>query len=337
VIRDVVVTGIGCLLARAPAAAALRPDAAPAPAARRLPEPLPRPAAWGCPAPRLARMDRFSQVTFLAAHEAFVAAGLPAQAPPRERLGLCLGTAYGCHAVNEAYYRGFLRDGARGASPRLFAATLPSSPLGELAIGLDARGPALALTEGWHAGLQAVAEAARLCHRGRAAVVLAGGSDVLSDTLTGLLADWGHRLDLAEGAVFVVVEQAAAARARGARPFAAVLGAGGAFAPVPARGLPFELAAAAALREAGLAPAAITRRLVARAPLTPPPDGAGPAGATGPATGPATDPAARFGVTLGAGGALAVALALQEELDGPTLVGATDPLGGAAALVLGPA
>jgi 3-oxoacyl-[acyl-carrier-protein] synthase II len=334
-IRDVVVTGIGCLLARAPNAAALRPDAAAAPAGRCLPAPLPRPAAWGCPAPRLARMDRFSQVTFLAAHEAFVAADLPARPPRREGLGLCFGTAYGCHAVNEAYYRGFLADGARGASPRLFAATLPSSPLGELAIALDARGPVLALTEGWHAGLQAVAEAARLCHRGQAEVILAGGSDVLSDTLVRLLADWGHALDLAEGAVFVVVEQATAARARGVRPLAAILGAGGAFAPTPAPGRALELATAAALREAGLAPAALARRLVARAPATPPPAGAAPGDAGGAAP-TAADPAARFGVTLGAGGVLAVALALREEPVGLTLVGATDPLGGAAALVLGP-
>ncbi|MBI5479853.1 MAG: hypothetical protein HY906_13395 [Deltaproteobacteria bacterium] len=51
---------------------------------------------------------------------------------------------------------------------------------------------------------------------------------------------------------------------------------------------------------------------------------------------PATDPAARFGVTFGAGGALAVALAVQDEPVAPTLVGATDPLGAAAALVLAP-
>jgi 3-oxoacyl-[acyl-carrier-protein] synthase II len=332
-IHDAVVTGVGCLLARAPGAAALRPGAAAAPPATRLPEPLPRPARWGCPAPRLARMDRFSQVTFLAAHEAFLAAALDARPPRREGFALCLGTAYGCHAVNEAYYRGFLRDGARGASPRLFAATLPSSPLGELAIGLGAQGPALTLTEGWHAGLGAIAEAARLCARGQAEVVLAGGSDVLSATLERLLADWGFAgLDLAEGAAFVVVEQAAAARARGATPLAAICGAGAAFAPTPAHGPALALATAAALREAGLAPAALGRRLVSRAPVTPPPDGAA-ARDDDPA---AVDPAGRFGVTLGAGGALGVALALQEEVRVPTLVAATDPLGGAAALVLGP-
>ncbi|MBI5482532.1 MAG: hypothetical protein HY906_26995, partial [Deltaproteobacteria bacterium] len=186
-IRDVVITGVGCLLARAPSVAALRPGAAVGSAAR-LPDPLPRPAAWACRAPRLARMDRFSQVTFLAAHEAFLAADLATRPPRPEGFGLCLGTAYGCHAVNEDFYRGLLRDGARGASPRLFAYTLPSSPVGEAAIAFAARGPVLTLAQGWDAGLAAAAEAARLCHHGQAEVVIAGGSDVLSATLLALLA-----------------------------------------------------------------------------------------------------------------------------------------------------
>jgi hypothetical protein len=105
------------------------------------------------------------------------------------------------------------------------------------------------------------------------------------------------------------VEPAASAHARGAGPRAAVLGAGGAFAPQPARGRALEQATAAALREAGLAPAAITRRVAA---------------------------SVEHEVALGAGGARAVLQALA-DLPGPTLVTATDPLGGAAALVLGPA
>jgi 3-oxoacyl-[acyl-carrier-protein] synthase II len=337
VIADVVITGVGCLLARAPSAAALR--AAAPPRVARLPDALPRPAAWACTPPRLARMDRFSAVTFLAAHEAFVDADLGARAPRREAFGVCLGTAYGCHAVNEDYYRGLLRDGVRGASPRLFAATLPSSPVGEVAIGFGARGPALTLAEGWTAGLQAVAEAARLCHRGAADVVLAGGSDVLSATLVSLLADWGLALDAAEGAAFVVVERAAAARARGARPLAAVRGAGAAFGPTPAHGPALPAAMAAALRDAGLGAAAVARHVVARAPEPTPPAHPGDASRPArPAAGPpGVDPADRFGVTLGAAGALAVVLAVQDPPVAPTLVGAADPLGGAAALVLGPA
>jgi 3-oxoacyl-(acyl-carrier-protein) synthase len=337
VIADVVITGVGCLLARAPSAAALRLTAGVERRAR-LPDPLPRPEPWACQPPRLARLDRFSQVAFLAAHEALVAADLARRPPRPEAFGLSLGTAYGCHAVNEEYYRGFLRNGARGASPRLFAATLPSSPVGEMAIAFDARGPALTLAQGWDAGLQAVAEAARMCHRGQAEVVIAGGCDVLSDTLVALLATWGYTVDAAEGAAFVVVERAASARRRAARPLATVPGAGAAFAPTLAHGPALDLASAAALREAGLPQTAIRHRLVARAPVTPPPRAVGHAGASGAADSDllATDPASRFGVTFAAGGALAVALAVQSAPVATTLVGATDPLGGAVAVVLTP-
>jgi 3-oxoacyl-[acyl-carrier-protein] synthase II len=326
-IDDVVITGAGCLFQAAPGARAL---AAVAPAAgdapRRLPEPLPRPAVWAVKAPRLGRMDRFSQVAFLGAHEAFAAAGLK-DAVPGEALGVVFGTAFGCHAVNEEFYRGLVAaDGA--ASPLRFAATLPSTPVGEIAIACGARGPALALAHGWDAGLAAVAEGARLVAAGRAAAVLAGGADVLTPTLEGLLAAWGQAGAPAEGSAFVALERATAAATRGARVRGAVCGAGAAFGPAPGRRTALAQAVRQALTEARLPPAELRAVIAATAPE----DDPAALAALG-VTAPPVLLAPRLGLTFGAGGPAAVIRAALGEA-GPVLVCASDPLGGAAALVL---
>ncbi|HEY3358508.1 MAG TPA: beta-ketoacyl synthase N-terminal-like domain-containing protein [Polyangia bacterium] len=328
-IEDVVITGAGCVTARAPAAPALlRPDdGAAAAGPQRLPEPLPRPAAWACKPPRLGRMDRFSQVALLAAHEAFAAARL-GDGAAGEALGVVLGTAFGCHAVNEEFYRGLLAGGPAGASPLRFAATLPSTPAGEIAIAFGARGPALTFAHGWDAGLGAIAEGARLVGGGRAAAVLAGGADVLSPTLEELLGDWGYGLAPAEGAAFVALERATAAAARGAPALAIVRGAGAAFGPAPGRRTALAQAARLALAEAGVAPGALTAVLCATAPE----DDLGALAPLGLGATPAPF-APALGVTFGAGGPAAV---VQAALGGrgATLVCASDPLGGATALVL---
>jgi 3-oxoacyl-[acyl-carrier-protein] synthase II len=143
----------------------------------------PRQARWRTKPPRLARMDRACTLALLAAEAALADAGA---APDWDgaRVGVVVGTAFGCHATNEEYYRGAL-DPARGASPRLFAYTLPSSPLGEVSIHLGARGPAEAVVSGGHAGVEAVARAGRLCAAGRADLVVAIAVEVGGGTLPG--------------------------------------------------------------------------------------------------------------------------------------------------------
>jgi 3-oxoacyl-[acyl-carrier-protein] synthase II len=332
-IGDVVITGAGCLAAHAPSVAALANAAASGagpigPAF--LPQPLPRPATWGVRPPRLGRMDRYTQVALLAAHEAFVDAGLHREPQDPQGLGVVLGTGYGCHETDEEYYRGILAGGAGEASPRLFAATLPSTPAGEIAILLSAEGPSLTLAQGWDAGLAAVAEAARLCHRGAAEVVLAGGVDVLTPTLLRLLAAWGHEQGAAEGAAFLVVERADHAARRARPPLARIRGAGAAFSPAPSRRPP-ELAACRAALADGASPPDVVSHIV-EAIAEDPRRSLAALGITA----PCLELRGVLGRTFGASGPLAVAVAAL-TLAGPTLVYATDPQGSSTALLLDPA
>ncbi len=145
-------------------------------------------ARWAERPARLARMDRLCALGLVACDGALVDARVsPGDATWRsERVGIVLGTAYGCHATNEAYYRGFLAHGVEGASPRLFAYTLPSSPVGEITIHHRILGPASTTIGGQVAALDALAEALRHLDAGRADRMLVGAADVAGAMLTRL-------------------------------------------------------------------------------------------------------------------------------------------------------
>jgi hypothetical protein len=174
-----------------------------------------KPAAWAHKPARLARMDRLCALALVAADAALADAGVKVAGWNGERVAVVVGTAFGCHATNEEYYRGLI---AEGASPRLFAYTLPSSPAGEITIHYGARGPAETVASGRQAGIEAVERAARLFAGGKADLAIAVAAEVAGGTLPGL------GLDVAEGAAALVIERGAAERAKGR-----IAGAGSAF------------------------------------------------------------------------------------------------------------
>lgn len=153
-----------------------------------------------------------------------------------ERAGVIVGTAHGCHAANETFYRGFLAQGMLGASPRVFSYTLPSSPAGEISIRYGISGPCEAFVSGRHSGVEALGRAGVWCERGTVDLALVAAVEVGGGTLAGL------GLAVCDQAVALVIEGEAAARRRGARVWAVLEGSAGAFR----RGAP-EVALAAAV------------------------------------------------------------------------------------------
>jgi len=133
-------------------------------------------------------MDRPSLHALLAVH------ALRASAPldPSDDVGVIVGTALGCAEANDAYHRGLLTRGVEGASPLLFAQTIPSAPAGEVAIAFGLRGHSATVMAGRCAGVAAVAEAARAIRLGRmsAGVVIAG--DTFGDDRAALRAARGE-------------------------------------------------------------------------------------------------------------------------------------------------
>ena len=215
------------------------------------------PSRWAGNAARLSRMDRLCALALVACDAALVDAALAPATPEwnGERTAIVLGTAYGCHATNEDYYRGLLREGPAGASPRLFAYTLPSSPVGEISIHYGVRGPTLVLANGLTSGVDALAEGVALVAEGRADRALVCAAEVATPLLAQLVGG-----ELVDAAAAIVVERAADASARGASPRGRLLAAASTF-EAGARDSAVRNAIARALASADVSAGAIRRTL----------------------------------------------------------------------------
>lgn len=134
---------------------------------------IPVRALWPAAPERIGRMDRLSAHALLVAHRALARADLAAA--PAD-LAVVIGTSLGCAEVNERYHRALVERGSDGASPLLFAQTIPSAPAGEVAIAFGARGHATTVMAGRASGVAALVEARRAIALGRAdaALVIAG-------------------------------------------------------------------------------------------------------------------------------------------------------------------
>jgi 3-oxoacyl-[acyl-carrier-protein] synthase II len=277
---------------------------------------------------RLARLDRLSALALVAANDALLDAGIRATRSSGElfrpeQTGVVVGSHYGCHHVNEEFYRGLLSSGLTGASPRAFAATLPSSPSGELSIHLGLQGPSTTLVSGEGAGVEALGQALGDLAAGRAELMIALGVEVATPLLEQLLGR-GALVDTAAAFVLETEERAAA---RGATPRARLLAAAQRHASTwPARSV--AAAALAALEAADLPASALAQLLAPHAGL----EGLRAAGASGLAVAPPPE-------ALSVGPLLTLVEALCPPDDTgpalPLLVAALDAEGSAAVALVG--
>jgi 3-oxoacyl-[acyl-carrier-protein] synthase II len=201
------------------------------------------------PAAEARRLDRFSQFSIAAGRLAIDDAGLvpgAPNAPARERIGLYVGSALGGIAFAEVQHERYLERGIRSVSPTLALAVFGGAAPANLGIALDVRGPILSTANSCASGSVAIGEAVAAIRAGEIDAAIAGGVEVpLSPLAFGAFdiiralssgsnadpADACRPFDAArdgfvmgEGAALVVLEAAEAARARGATPYAEVLG-----------------------------------------------------------------------------------------------------------------
>ena len=182
-----------------------------------------------------------------ASKEAVVDAGLGEDGYDPARVGIVYGSGIGgFQSIMEQH--DVLRDrGPERVSPNFLPNVLVDSASGQLAISLGYRGPNYAPVSACATGSHAVGEGAELIRRDDAEVVLAGGTEACIHPLIlagfcamrGLVAEDEHPprasrpfdatragFVMGEGACTLVLEDLDAARARGARIYAEVLGYG---------------------------------------------------------------------------------------------------------------
>jgi 3-oxoacyl-(acyl-carrier-protein) synthase len=128
--------------------------------------------------PRFGRLDPASQLALLAVESL----GIDFEKLPRERIGICLAARAGSLSTDVEFWKG--RDAVGGPSPTLFAYTLPSAAMGEIAIRHKLIGPNLCFTGD---DRHVMPEAADLIRRGEAEACVCVGVNVVSDFAAGMI------------------------------------------------------------------------------------------------------------------------------------------------------
>ncbi|GAA0989447.1 beta-ketoacyl-[acyl-carrier-protein] synthase family protein [Nocardiopsis tropica] len=202
------------------------------------------PAAHGLDEQRTARMDRYVQFAAVAAAEALADSGAPLAGVPPWRVGVSMGTAVGGTTRLDREYAVTSRGGAdwvvdhTATAPHSHLALMPSTLSGEIAELVGARGPVRTVSTGCTSGLDAVGYAAQAVEDGLADVVVAGAAESPISPIAMACFDAikatsdsnddpgrasrpfdRHRngFVMGEGAAVLVLEEASAARRRGAR------------------------------------------------------------------------------------------------------------------------
>lgn len=193
------------------------------------------------------RLDRFVQLALASSKLAIDDAGIDVESLDRSRAAVQMGSAMGGIAHAEAQLRSYLERGARQIDPRLATTTFAGAASCHVAIEHGFMGPNATNAMSCAAGTMAVGDAARLIRDGVADLAIAGGVEApLAPVCYGAFASMramSQRNDaptescrpfdkdrdgfvMGEGACALVLEEAASARARGAKIYAEVRGYG---------------------------------------------------------------------------------------------------------------
>ncbi len=206
------------------------------------------PLAW-MPPKTARQLDRFSQFGLVSGQLALADAGLrPGEdggASPN-RIGIYLGSALGGIAYAEEQHERYLERGIKAVAPNLALAVFGGAAPANLGIALDVRGPILSTANSCASGAVALGEALGAIRAGDIDAAIAGGVEIpLSplafgafDIIRALSAGSNddpehacrpfdaHRdgFVMGEGGTLLVLEAEDVARARGAEPYAELMG-----------------------------------------------------------------------------------------------------------------
>jgi 3-oxoacyl-[acyl-carrier-protein] synthase II len=222
------------------------------------------------------RLDRFSQFTLVAAAEALQQAGFEDERPYDPlRFGCVIATGIGGQRTVEAQLDVMRERGPRMVSPLGIPQYMPNAAAAAVSMKYHLQGQTFGVVSACSGGAHAIGSALRMIQYGDADAVVAGGSEsaltpfaaacfesMQALSPTGISRPFDARRDgfvMGEGAGVLVLEEAEAARARGATILGEVAGYGATAdayhltAPEPT-GTPAARAIELALADAGLEP-----------------------------------------------------------------------------------
>jgi len=196
---------------------------------------------------RLRKMDRSEACAVIAAAEAWADAGLADADVDPERLGAVVGSGIGGATTLLDQDDILEKSGPRKVSPHTVPMLMPNGPAAFVGLQYKARAGVHAPTSACATGAEAIAWGLDMIRSGRADIVIAGGVEAVihplpiagfasmramstrNDEPEKASRPWDKARDgfvLGEGGGIVILERAEHARARGARIYARLAGAG---------------------------------------------------------------------------------------------------------------
>jgi 3-oxoacyl-[acyl-carrier-protein] synthase II len=195
------------------------------------------------------KMDTFIHYALAAAHFAMEDSGLPVRDDNRERIAVVVGSGIGGLPLIEEMQRRYVESNGnpKVISPFFITGLIVNEAAGNISIQYGLKGPNLATVTACTTGAHAVGEAYRMIQYGDADAAVAGGSEsVITPLAVGGFAvmralstrnddplhasrPWDRDRDgfvISEGAGLVILEEMEAAKKRGARIYAELLGYG---------------------------------------------------------------------------------------------------------------
>lgn len=197
---------------------------------------------------RVAKLDRVSQFTLVAARQAVSDAGLELTNSDKSGMGVCLGTSMAGSCTIDASYNRLYKEKTQRLEPFTVLMAMSNAAASQIALEFGLQGPNLTYSTACASSAVAIGEAARKIRYGEARVMLAGGAEASltfgtlkawqalrilakedsNDVSTSCkpFADDRTGLVLGEGAAMLVLEDWQHAKARGARIYAELAGYG---------------------------------------------------------------------------------------------------------------
>jgi 3-oxoacyl-[acyl-carrier-protein] synthase II len=202
---------------------------------------------------KMRRLDRSEAAALIAAHQAWADAGLAGSdgvdggSVDEERLAVVVGSGIGGATTLLNQDDILEASGPRRVSPHTVPMLMPNGPAAWVGLELGARAGVHAPTSACATGVEAIAWGLDIIRSGRADVVVAGGTEAVihplpiagfaamramstrNDDPEGASRPWDRGRDgfvLGEGAGVIVLERAEHARARGAKVYVRLAGAG---------------------------------------------------------------------------------------------------------------
>ncbi|MDD4050478.1 MAG: beta-ketoacyl-ACP synthase II [candidate division Zixibacteria bacterium] len=195
----------------------------------------------------LRRMDRNQMYSMIAAQMAYDDAGLDQATLDLDRCGIVIGSGIGGIETLEEQHRILLERGPGRISPFFVPMMIVDMSAGLAAIRFNFRGPNYATVSACASSAHAIADAFRIIQRGEADLVMAGGTEsaITPLSMAGFCAakalstrnDEPEKASrpfdrdrdgfiMGEGSGILILESLESARARGARIYAEIIGAG---------------------------------------------------------------------------------------------------------------